>query len=318
MSRTLYLLLLLLSISCKQNTDSIPIKVPDVDFEWQNMVSETSVQERIDLTISGKFELEYLHLGISNDFGGSLIIPKKKGNSTFVFSLPESFSKVSGILSYSLSYYNQVIDNGSINILPSENTVLLETYCGPSHMVASLIDYSMIVVIPNDIYDNPNSGEHYTVEFDTKTEVEEFVQTEELLSHRRIYSRLKKGKVLAKAYIDTVKSKVSDVIIWANNATDFTISYTRNTSYSDGKELTTLKTSVIKDEYGNIIENGTMVSFYLTHNNTHLKVYGKVINGIATAQFVHPEVEREYSVQAFVENVSSSNTIKIKYTPSTF
>ncbi|SEB50647.1 hypothetical protein SAMN04489761_1102 [Tenacibaculum sp. MAR_2009_124] len=317
MSKIIYLLPLLFYISCNKGKTEPKTNLPKIDYKWIQKTNETNAREKIDLILSGNFMTEDLYLGLSNDFGSSVITPRKRDANTFIFTIPKSLSKISGVLSYSLSYNNHVIDNGNINILPL-NTALLETYCGPSHMVASLIDYSMIVVIPNDIYDNPNSGEHYTVEFDTKTKIEELVQTDELLSHRRIYSRQKKGKVLAKAYIDTIKSKVSDIIILANNATDFTISYTRNTSFSDGKELTTLKTSVIRDGYDNIIENGTMVNFYLTFNKTHLKIHGKVINGIATAQFVHPEIKREYSVQAFIENVSTSNIINIKYTTPNF
>ncbi|CAM1368215.1 hypothetical protein [Tenacibaculum xiamenense] len=313
-----YLILLLLFFSCSNIKENDSDSSSEVDFDWVNKPDEIYASEKLNFIVSGNFDRKKLKLGMSNDFGSTIITPVRRVKNNYAFVVPEGFTKVSGVLFYTLSYNNKIIDKGKMNVLALEQTSLLETYCGPPYMIASLTDYSMLVVIPNDIYDNPNSGSYTSAEFDDKVEVQEFIESEELLTYRKIFSREKKGKVLAKAFTDTVQSKVSDLTIIANNPVNFTIDYSRNTQYADGKELTTIKTSVIRDRYNNIIENGTLVSFYLSYNNVNLKAYGKVVNGIATAQFVHPDEEREYSVKAYVENSCSSNTIKIKYLKVTF
>ena len=81
----------------------------------------------------------------------------------------------------------------------------------------------------------------------------------------------KQGKIFIQSKRHNVNSKEFEATILASNPVDFEIDFDRNNSYADGKELTTLTTSVIKDKFGNIIENGTLVSFVLKGSNIDTK-----------------------------------------------
>ena len=57
-----------------------------------------------------------------------------------------------------------------------------------------------------------------------------------------------------------------------------------------------------------------MVTFIIKNKeNAILKTFGTTIEGIATGQILHPEKENKYSVKAFVNGISKSNSIEIAY-----
>lgn len=310
----IYILFLIVNISCNKPPLEATEKPISIPFTWIHKPDSCFASEKIDFLLKGKFNPDGIKLCIFNDYGNTVLSPTKSGDDNFLFSIPSQFARISGISRYTLTNYGHIVESGKLLIKPKSHTVLLETYCGPPYVVASETDFSMLVVIPNDEYDNPNTTGYFSAEYNNDIEFTTYIPNGELLAFNKIFSRTKKGKILTKAFTDSVQSKTLDLSILANNPEDFTISYSRNTPYADGKELTTLKTSLLKDIYGNIIENGTMINFYLTTaDSTHLKVYGKVTNGIATADFVHPTEEMEYTVQAFIENFAASDTLKIKY-----
>lgn len=94
---------------------------------------------------------------------------------------------------------------------------------------------------------------------------------------------------------------------------DFKLDLNRIHSYADGKGLSTLTTAVIKDQFGNIIKNGTLVSFLLKSGYNTLKIYEKTINGIAQIKCLHPNKAQNFEVLASINGLAKSNTINITY-----
>ncbi|MGG8497476.1 hypothetical protein ACQY1Q_13770 [Tenacibaculum sp. TC6] len=310
----IFSILLLFFISCNhRDTDELSNFSSEIVFNWIQKPTASYANENMNFILTGNLNTKNTYLFITNDYGNTIIEPTLQGNK-LTFAIPSFFTKISGEFLFSLTTNGQIIDKGTVTIKPIPYAQLLETYCGPSYLVASDKDYSMLVVIPNDLYDNPNASGYFTSEMYNEKKIDKYVDNHELLGYSNINSKEKKGKIFVKAYTDSIKSKTLELSILANNPVNFTITYHRNTSFADGKELTTLKTSVIKDIYGNSIENGTLVSFYMTTNDSiYMKAYGSTINGIATAKFVHPTEEKKYTVKAYVENFSSSNSLIINY-----
>ena len=96
--------------------------------------------------------------------------------------------------------------------------------------------------------------------------------------------------------------------------TNFKINAHRIHNYADGNQITTFKTSVIKDRYNNIVSDGTLVTFFVTNKEGYKsKTSGASINGIATAKLLHPDHEDQWTIKAYVEGMANSNTIALKY-----
>ncbi|MBT8270319.1 MAG: hypothetical protein KJN59_13955, partial [Bacteroidia bacterium] len=88
----------------------------------------------------------------------------------------------------------------------------------------------------------------------------------------------------------------------------------RNHMYADGNQIVTLTTSEILDDFGNVVEDGTFVEFFIsTINGGILKTSGATINGIATAQIIHPDQADEWTVKAFVKGMAESNSISFVF-----
>ena len=110
-------------------------------------------------------------------------------------------------------------------------------------------------------------------------------------------------------------SKEYDVNIVPAIPTNFTITAKRNHNYADGNQITSFITSIIKDSLGNIVSDGTYVSFFIrTKKQAILKTSGATVLGIATGKMIHPDQEAHWTVKAYVEGISESNLIEIKYT----
>ncbi len=318
LKKTTYLITLLILLSCKE--EKLPKKrgIQPNEYKWTTKPNkETTAGDTIRFGIKTELPYKNFSLLLSNDYNHTIIEGRKNSNNV-TFSIPKTFTKIAGYLNYTLLYNNDLIENNKIYINSNPTTNLVETYCGPAFIVASKSDYAMMVNIPMDHYDNPNMIGMTIVETYLNEKSYTRSNTRELLAHKKVYSEIKSGKKFIQCFTDDgIKSKLREAAILANNAVDFEIFYDRHNNLADYNEITTLYTSIIRDQYDNVIENGTIVSFYLTHNNIHRKAFGKTNNGIAHGLFIHPKEKIEFSVKAYVENFAESNVLKINYNPLT-
>lgn len=98
-------------------------------------------------------------------------------------------------------------------------------------------------------------------------------------------------------------------------ATNFDIFAKRAHEYADGNQITTFTTSIIKDKNNNVVSDGTYVEFFITNSKgSVLKTSGMTIEGVATAQMLHPDYEETWTVKAHVAGISESNSISLSYT----
>lgn len=248
---------------------------------------------------------------------GSIVLNAKQSNDTVSFEVPEFYTQKAGYISWVLMTNGNNIQNGNFDITP-EDDVRLENYLGPRSMPAGDGHYTMMVSIPTDRYDNPKSDGTPTV---IKTQfldniTEQTILTKDFISWKRIYSPEKAGKLLTSVTCMDTETKETETDIYATVPINFTINYTRNHAFADGNQATTLTSSVIKDKFGNIVGDGTMVTYIVTTSqNTVLKTYGNTVQGIAQAEILSPEHADTYTIKAYINGMAESNTISIKYKP---
>ena len=207
----------------------------------------------------------------------------------------------------------------SIEITPNlASKTLLESYLGPPSIQAGNRDYSMLVVVPTDMFDNPlpkNTSVKINEQFlETISTSEE--KTNNFIAWKNIYAKEKSGDILVSATCSGTNSKEFTAVIYPSNATNFTINFKRNHSFADGNQLTQLITSTIKDEFGNTISDGTMVDFIIENEkNQLLKTNATTINGIAYAKILHPDYSTTWKVKAYISGLAESNSLNIYYKP---
>lgn len=250
----------------------------------------------------------------SNSYGATLINPRYQ-NNILSYTIPQQLNRKSGLVNWKLLFNDNTI-SGQFNITPKTSITSLETYIGPPSINAGGKDFTMLVVIPTDVYDNPvkDSTKVAVKHQFLLNETTSHVFTNHLIAYKSIYSEEKTGRILMSSECLGMHSKEYDVNILAHIPTNFTINYKRNHEYADANQITTFSTSIVKDEFGNIVSDGTYINFFITNKAGHiLKTSGTTLRGIATAKMIHPDEEEQWTVKAFINGLAESNAITLNY-----
>lgn len=254
------------------------------------------------------------HLYYSNSYGSTLLNPTYQKN-ILTYTISNELSSKSGPVIWKLLYNDNFI-SGEFSIIPKASVNSLETYIGPPSINAGGTDFTMLVVIPTDVYDNPvKDSTKVSVKHQfLLNEVNEPVFTNNLIAYKKIYSEKKTGRILMTSECLGLNSKEYDANVLANSPTNFKITYKRNHDYADGNQITVFSTSIVKDVYGNTVSDGTYVNFFITNKTGHiLKASGTTIGGIATAKMIHPDYEEQWKIKAFINGMAESNSITLNY-----
>lgn len=287
----------------------------DGSMPYQILTTETEFESGSTIVLKFSTQKDSLPLlYISNSYGSSLVNAKQDWH-TISYDIPQNFSNKIGIVSWKL-IDTETFLTGYFKILPKQQVKHMETYMGPPSIDAGGIDYSMLVVIPTDSLDNPiavNTPVNVTHQF-LLTEKTTAVLTNNLIAYKNIYSPKESGRILASSECLTQNSKEFTLNVLPAIPSGFTISLNRPHQYADGNQITTFSTSIIKDQFNNVVSDGTYVQFYITTSQGNiLKTAGTTVNGIAIAKIIHPDYQEKWSVKAYVAGMAESNTINVSY-----
>lgn len=294
-----------------------PMVIDKVDDNFKLLTKTTAFEagDTIVLEFSTDNNTKPL-LYISHSFGSTLI----KGttdNNTLNYKIPKSISSKIGSVSWKLLSGKQPL-SGQFTIQSKQQVSSLETYLGPPSIQAGEDDFTMLVIIPTDVYDNPLADsttvniKHQFLQQETTTPV--YIKNR--ISYKNIYSTTQSGRMLISSEALGFNSKEYTANILPAIPTNFKISSESHHDYADGNQITTFSTSIITDKHGNRVSDGTYVGFFITNtNHSILKTSGTTINGIARAKMIHPNHEDKWTVKAFIEGMAESNNIELVFKP---
>jgi hypothetical protein len=267
------------------------------------------------VVLSFKAEGEFNGLLILKSSYGSVVVSPTTKAQTLDFSIPVFFARKAGMVSWWLVQDKTEISKGSFEIQANQK-VALENYLGPRSMLVGYKNYTMMVAVPTDNFDNPKpDGTPTTIKAQFLESItQEVIPVKDFISWKRLHAPEKSGKLLTSISCFGVETKETETDVFPSLPTDFTVSYSRNHRFADGNQLTTLTTSIIKDEFNNVVSDGTLVDFVVaTKENMLLKTCGTTINGVAEAKILSPEHAETYQVTAFVTGMAKSSSISIDY-----
>lgn len=262
-----------------------------------------------------QFELDFsdpVELYVSSSYGQTVI-----SSTTGDFTLPSFIISKTGDILYTLVLENNTLYTGSIEIIANTSTaVQLESYVGPPSIIAGGEDYTMQVIVPTDIYDNPLPDSTLTVlkhQF-LDNEKEKQVLTKDMISWSTIYSYQPSGRILISSVVEQTPSKEFSIEVFPSLAQDFKIFSQRKHTYADGNQVAEFRTSIVRDSYNNIISDGTIVHFLITNSiGNLLQTTGSTINGEAVGKMLHPDKADSWQVKAMIPGIAVSDTIQVDY-----
>ncbi|MFC2109049.1 hypothetical protein ACFLSU_00625 [Bacteroidota bacterium] len=254
-------------------------------------------------------------LYITNSFGSTVVEPIRVQKYLF-YSIPNNIANKRGRINWSLVYNKKNLLSGKIDIISDKIISKIETYVGPPSVQAGGRDFAMSVMIPLDTLDNPvmdHSKVNFKKQFLTKEDTT-LLFVKDLLCHKNIYSPLKTGRFLISSNCNNRQSTEHTLNVWASLPSNFLISAKSNHTYADGNQICQIETSIIKDNYGNIVTDGTAVGIVIEDKNGNiLSANGNTINGATTVKFVHPDHEQTWKIKGYVYGMAESNEISLSF-----
>ncbi len=303
---------LCLWIGCKE---PLPSKQQSPEGNYKLLTHNIfNAREYVVLTFDGQ-PSDQLRLLIMNAWGSTVLKAKEEEPLTFI--LPEVFSQKSGVLEWRLLADSHVLTTGRLEIQPNkENKRMMETYMGPPSIFANGLDQSMIVALPQDSFGNPlTEGTPIQVKKQIKGDGQsKTIATKHSIAYDYVTSDYKTGQYFVAAQYGTQVSKEMVVKVMPSTPIDFEINASKEHPYADGNQLVTFSTSVITDEHGNIVADGTLVLFNIEPSGlSPIKTSGQTLNGIAKATILHPEEKDTWHVTAFILGSAQSNTLQLDF-----
>ena len=290
----------------------MPMVVNNPTFQWESIPDSITAGTPLQLKLKTNIPERALQLFVSSSWCQTALVPIKE-KDYYLFNFPSNLIEKAGYMSYQLHYNKQLLDFQHTYISPLTKTDYMETYFGPQFIVAGYKDFATLVTIPTDVYDNPNKADfdlHYLYKDNLIVTPKSF---DELIHWQRVDTKPRIGKIYLASKNKDTGSKQQVTTIAPSYPIDFTINFSRNHPFADGKEITTLRSSVIYDNFENPISDGFIVTFIIKTKSEVLKAYGTTLNSMAYVEIAHPDEPDTYTITAMITGFASSNTITIKY-----
>ena len=304
----LQLLLVFIFSSFKTINNEEPVKVTLL-----TPVKQSSAD--VPLVLQFTSTINDIALYCTNSYSTTILNPEINDN-TFSFTIPQHMSYKRGALTWKIIHDDKTLLTDDIYIIPANQKVIMESYAGPPSIVAGGVDYFMLTVCPADQFDNPLLDDTKVTinhQFESRI-VTSDEEIKNLTTWKTIFSYEKSGRFLVNSECKGTPSKEITTEVYPNNAVDFNITATRFHDFADGNQIASFKTSIIRDQFRNIVCDGTHVIFVIKNSDgTYLTTYGNTINGIATGKMLHPEKEETWKTFAYVDGMAESDTITTKF-----
>ncbi len=231
----------------------------------------------------------------------------RRGEATF--ALPGSETQELGVVSL-LAQVGTVQAFAYLTIQPAPPIEPLTPLVGARFIIADASHWSMTIVIPFDIFGNPiQEGTPVQIEALHPGDVldKKIVPISHLLAWRRVYSRTKAGRTVIAAQVAQIHGFEGTLLEVPGWPVPFSISAEPQPLPADGQLLTTLRSTIIRDKFGNMMPDGTIVMFIIEEpDGTRSFVPTYTIDGVATTSYQAPRVAGRMRMYATVLGVQSS------------
>ena len=261
-------------------------------------------------------DFELLEFVVSGTYGTTVLKPQLHQDQLAIH-IPEVISQHSGIIEWKLIAGETTLERGSFKLLPNiKQLKTVENYVGPRSIIANERDYTMLVSIPVDSLDNMLPDQ--TVVQMSKQFKGDITSTKKEIKSgfawQRIPAPLTTGRLITGSTLQQISSKELVVDIFPDIAVPFKITKSSNHNYADGNEIIILQTDQIKDSHGNIMTDGTLVTFFIKddHDNSW-QTTASTVNGYAFAKALHPQAPSTWTVKGVINGMVESPELNITF-----
>ena len=309
----------IVSLSCGTKEDSMSVTktigTAEILFEVDS-ISAGSKIKKIDVAANSFEGIENLKLLVSNKWGIKVIASPIK-NEIASFSLSEVRFEESGEVEFIVVAEAEVLDRHKLKVLPLRGDSLIESYLGPKTIIVGGKEKTMLTNITTDKYGNPISDGslvNYSVRFPMEQAYTVGVKTDHLVSFVQLRSKDITGKIIIGANSSDASIREQEVRVTPGFAQNISIELIEWFPYADSRQTVWLKSSVIKDDHGNVVADGTMVSYVVKDGVDIINEYKSyTVGGISNVFIENPKVESNWKVIAKTDDENKSNILELNF-----
>lgn len=186
--------------------------------------------------------------------------------------------------------------SASVKVIPHEAVEPLVPLVGARSITADGKKWAMTVIVPHDKFGNAiadGTAFTQTVQHPDNVVVTERRISQHLLTWWRVTSRTTSGTATIAVNGDGVYGREADLLEVPGWPVPFELTTTAVDPVADGRGLVLVETAVLKDEYGNVLPDGTVVKFIV---NDESVVTGVTVDGSAEITLQSPKQAQTFSV----------------------
>lgn len=304
--------------SCSEKQEVEKITIAKNAFKIVTPIDQVVTKNGIEIKFQSydKKDFELLGFVVSGTYGTTVLKPQMDRDQ-LVIHIPKVISQHAGVIEWKLIAGETTLGKGSFKLLPNiKQLKTVENYVGPRSIIANKRDYTMLVSIPVDSLDNMLPDQ--TVVRMSQQFKGDITSTKKEIhsgfAWQRIPSPLTTGRLITGSTLQQISSKELVVDIFPDIAVPFNISKTSNHNYADGNEIVSIHTDQIKDSHGNIMTDGTLVTFFIKddHDNSW-QTTASTVNGYAFAKALHPQTPSAWTVKGVINGMVESAELEIRF-----
>ena len=228
--------------------------------------------------------------------------------------LPQTWFLDAGIYNLIAHSHDVVVANRKV-LVKAGPVTSLELYAGPNTILVGGKQESMVVTIPSDAHDNAYPGpEQVSFRSDLGDRAAEKTAINHLIANKTIISDTINRKQIigiSMDHISSIEQTIEEIADWSS---DFSIEVVRHYPYADGRQYTRLRTSNLKDKYGNQVADGTLVIYEVSELGLTTGRYQAIcIDGVANVYIRNPIKATTLTITANIGEAATSPALNLGY-----
>ena len=245
-------------------------------------------------------------LGFATSYGLKLYSPTLQPGAT-KFVIPAEATTISGLADVRVQV-GEISTQGTLEMVAGDAIEPITPLVGARSIIADGEHWAMTVLIPFDTFGNPvptgTSAVISALHPGNRLTTHE-VETEHLLAWERIYSGTEAGRTTIAARVGNAAGPEKELLEIPDYPVSFPLFYEPENPLADGRQLLTLRTGVVQDEFGNIMLDGTLVNFIIETDDGLRSIPVYTLDGIAEVPVQSPTTPQTFRVRASVFSTES-------------
>ncbi len=282
---------------------------PSIDFS-QKIVADEIRTLKFPLMNTANYTL------IWNSLFSSKVLKSNPNEDQLIFEIPINLRRQSGQVEIILFKEGSPLFEQEFYISSETGEGTIDTYTGPKTVHLDSLQQALVICVPKDKYQNPiDDGQKLTYksihgDSDIKKRIKKI---DNLVAFLEIEPPTEKGKLMVGAQIDEAHCEEQEIEIEAGYADSIKLNLIEYFPYADERQQTVISTDIIRDNYGNIIADGTKVDFDMEIGSIRNLFQSYTVNGIATVAIQNPSSSGTLIINASIYPSSKCDTLKIEY-----